>query len=176
MLFNHYSKKEVKTILSKVVGEYKDKIASQQTRINELIQKNRELSAKVSEYEGKESQISSAIIGSVEAGKRIEERSEAYVKNQLKGLRLLSDRCRALAAEIKEKYPEADDCAEFSSFFDRLDEVLGEENGFDYELAFPAEKDLETLCRELGVEDDGEENKEFVIFDDEETDEKNTDY
>lgn len=167
MLFNHYSKKEVKQIVRQLMEEYRQRISSQQTRLNELIEKNRELSARLSYYENKESEISDAILTSVEAGKKIEERSAAYVKNQLNGLKILSDRCRALAADLKEKYPDQKDIDDFSEFFSRMDELLEEDNDFSYEFNKGPELDLEALCKELGIEEDSE-SKEFIIFDDEE--------
>lgn len=165
MLFKHYSKKEVKEIMRKLMDEYKQKISFQKLKIDELTEQNRILSARLSELENKQDEIGSAIMTSVEAGKKLEERSEAYVRNQLKGIQLLSSRCRAIAAEMKEKYPEEDDCDEFTDFFNQIDEVLNENKdvtSFDY--GEKTDLDLESLCRELGVEDDADD-KEFVIFD-----------
>ncbi len=169
MFFNHFSKKEVRAILKKVTDEYEAQAALQKNRINELIQQNRELSARVSTLEEEREGVSEAIIHSVEAGKKIEERSERFVQNQLRGLRLLTDRCKTLAGDIKNKYPEVDDIQDFKEFFEQVDELLkSEPHAFDIEAAKAPTADLEELCRELGIEDDGEELKEFVFFDDDE--------
>lgn len=175
MFFNHYSKKEVREIVKKVSEEYDKQIAVQKDRINELIEKNRELSAKVSELESAKQNISDAMIESVQAGKKIEERSAKYVENQLRGLKILCDRCKKLSADMSEKYA-TDETEELISFFERVDEILDEDGaGFDYEQAMGPTKDLAQLCKELGIEDDGEEDKEFIFFDDDETDEKKID-
>lgn len=170
MFFNHYSKKEVREIVRKVSEEYDQQIAAKKERMDELIEKNRELSARISELEGAKQNISDAMIESVKAGKRIEERSSKYIENQLRGLKILCDRCKKLASDMAEKYS-ADETEELASFFERIDEILNEDGaGFDYEQAMGPTKDLAQLCKELGIEDDGEEDKEFIFFDDETTD------
>lgn len=167
MLFQHYSKKEVKEIVRRVAEEYQKRISAQQTRIDDLLEKNRELSAKLSVLEGKEEEISSAILTSVEAGKKLEERTDAYIKNRLQGLKLLSERLKERTEALKEKYPEADDLKDFDEFFSRMEELMGEEDDFSREMREEPQMDLEALCRELGIAE-GDEAKEFVFFDDDE--------
>jgi len=172
MLFNHFSRKEVKEIVRKVTKDYEAQIASLRARTNELIEENRSLSAKLSELEASKNSISEAILSSVDAGKRLEEKSAAYVENQMRAIRLIAAKSKKLADDLKKKYPdEADDaCGELNEFFARLDELIAYDGKNDF-AAESAETDidLDSICRELGIEDGGAENeRELVFFEDDE--------
>lgn len=171
MLFNHFSRKEVKDIIRKVKRNYEEQLSAARARTNELIAQNRVLAARLSELEGDKSEISDALLKSIDAGRQLEEKSLAYVENQMRGIRLIADKSRRLVAELKAKYPDEDDCAELEEFFSRMDDIFSDsaEGGFAYESGEPVTDDLESICRELGIEDDGKENeREFVFFEDDE--------
>lgn len=169
MLFGHYSKKEVKEIVQKAVKDYDVKIAALRARTNELIEENRNLSAKLSSLENSKNDISAALLSSIEAGKRLEEKSAAYVENQLRGVRLIAEKSRALVEDLKKKYPEEDDYGELGEFFSRLDEILGGGDGDFAAESAETDIDIDSICKELGIGDDGEENnRELVFFDDDE--------
>jgi len=172
MLFNHFSRKEVKDIIRKVSKDYEAQIVALRTRTNELIEENRQLSARLSELEGSKSDISEALLKSIDAGKKLEEKSLAYVENQMRGIRLIADRSRKLAEDLKAKYPDEDDCAELNDFFNRLDELLTDGgDGYMFEKDKNSEvtdADLENICKELGIEDDGKGERELILFEDDE--------
>lgn len=171
MLLNHFSRKEVKDIIRKVKSDYEEQLSVARARTNELIAENRVLSARLSELEGNKGEISDALLKSINVGKQIEEKSLAYVENQMRGIRLIADKSRRLVEELKAKYPDEDDCAELEEFFARMDEIFSDsaEGGFAYESGAPVTDDLASICRELGIEDDGKENeREFILFEDDE--------
>lgn len=172
MLFNHFSRKEVKDIIRRVSKDYEEQIATLRGRANELIDENRQLSARLSELEGDRNNVSDALITSIDAGKKLEEKSLAYVENQMRGIRLIADRSRRLAEDLKAKYPAESDCAELNEFFDRLEELLsGETEGYMFEQDKNAEitdADLENICKELGIKDDGQGERKLVLFEDDE--------
>lgn len=169
MLFNHFSRKEVKDIIRKVNRNNEEKIASLTERINELIEQNRALSARLSPLEADKEGISEALLSSVDAGKKLEEKSAAYVENQMRGIRLIAEKSKKLVEDLKSKYPDENDCDELDEFFSRLDEILQSDGKDVFAYDEGEDLDLESICKELGIEDDGKENeREFVFFEDDE--------
>lgn len=169
MLFGHYSKKEVKEIVRRAVKDYDVKIAALTSRTNELIEENRRLSASLSAYESKKDIIDEAILSSAEASSINKKKSDAYVANQLRGVKLIAEKGQRLVDDLKKKHPEADDYGELGEFFTRLDEILSDDDGgFAAECA-DTDIDIDSICKELGIEDDGSENnRELVFFEDDE--------
>lgn len=169
MLFGHYSKKEVNQIVQYKLKDYEAKIKALTARQGELLEENRRLSARLSSLESRESDISAALLSSVEAGRKNEEKAAAYVENQLRGVRLVAEKSKRLVEDLKKKHPEEDDYGELSEFFTRLEDILSDDDGDFAAESAETDIDIDSICKELGIVDDGTgNNREFVFFEDDE--------
>lgn len=169
MLFGHYSKKEVNQIVQYKLKDYEAKIKALNARKAELIEENRRLSARLSSLESRESDISAALLSSVEASRKNEEKAAAYVENQLRGVRLVAEKSKRLVEDLKKKHPEEDDYGELSEFFTRLEDILSDDDGDFAAESAETDIDIDSICKELGIVDDGTgNNREFVFFEDDE--------
>lgn len=157
-MFKLYTAGQVKKMLERVEQEYENFLATQRRRINELTEQNREITAKLSEYEHEQTHIASAIISAEKTGEEIRASADAYAKTQRESVYRLAERCRKLAETLTEKYPDEEDVRSFGAYLDKLDEAL-ETNGqgeLDMnQILYPsADLKLENLCKELGLMDD----------------------
>lgn len=160
-MFGLYTKKDMKRLAARLKEEYSAALLKQRKFAEELKEKNRVLSARVSELEAERAGVSDALIHAEREGKRIARESALSAENERKEFLLLAEKCRLLSEQMLKKYPDAEDSASFAAFSDELTDRLGgeEEDGefnLDEVLAPKQPLDLKKLCLELGLMEEDE--------------------
>ena len=163
-MFKRYKEKDVKELVARLKEEYEGVVARLQESREELKEENRQLRARLSVLEGQRSEVSAALMRAVAEGERIKQESLAQTDSEKKELSLLAEKCRLLSERLIRRYPDEEDVGDFKTFTDALREHLGEGEGDDEDTGFnmddvlsPKEPlDLEKLCKDLGLMEDGE--------------------
>lgn len=160
-MFKRYSEKQVRSLVNKLKEEYDGVVRQGREAFDELKEENKELRARVSLLESERQDVVRALLDAEKAGDAIKKSREAEAENAYRELSLLSEQCRVLLSRLMKKYPDEDDVRDFSAFCDALNERLNGvgESGFDMGevLAPKLPLDLESLCRDLGLMQEGEE-------------------
>ena len=156
-----FSEKDVKRLVLRLKEEYEGVLMRRRAAEEELKEQNRILRARVLELEGDRASVSEAIIAATKAGERLRTESALQAENERKELKLLAEKCRLLLERLTKKYPDEEDVNSFAAFNEELSVALGndtEETGFNMDdVIAPKEPlDLEKLCRDLGLMEDGE--------------------
>lgn len=163
-MFRRYSEKDVRTLVHKLKEEYDGVVRQGREAFDELKEENKRLSARLSVLEGERSGVTDALLNAEKAGESIKKTVEAEAENKSRELLLLAEQCRLLLSRLNAKYPDEAEVRDFNAFCDALFEKLQlpreEEstNGFNMDdVLSPKEPlDLEKLCRDLGLMEDGE--------------------
>lgn len=148
--------KKNRQLFETMKADYEGQILKLKEAMEELTARNRLLEASVSEYKSKEKAISDSLIAvSMERQAMLKEEREKKRREQRSNA-LLAEKCRALLGELLAKYPEAGDVKEFDAFVTELEETLDgglseDEPALTTEEMLKPEKDLASLCRDLGV-------------------------
>ncbi len=160
-MFKRYSEKQIKSLVHKLKEEYEGVVRQGREAFDELKEENKELRARVALLEGERKEVAQAILDAEKAGEEIKKSRAAEAENESKELALLAEQSRLLLSRLMQKYPDEADVRDFNAFCDALYERLnaGREEEFDMNevLAPRTPLDLESLCRDLGLMDDGEE-------------------
>ncbi len=158
-----YRDKDVKKLVLRLKEEYDGVLARQRAAAEELKEENRRLRARVLELEGERGAVGEAIVLAAKERERICAESAKETENERKELALLSEKCRLMLDRLQKKYPDEEDVAALAAFHGELSASLGgeapsEEYVFDMdEVISPKEPlDLEKLCKDLGLMEDGE--------------------
>lgn len=150
-----YTEGRVKRLVVRLKEEYDKAIAAQRAALAALKEENRALKARLLRLEGERQEVADAMVLAVRERQRLEETAAADAENGARELALLAEKCRRLAGELSEKYPEAEDVAAFSAFTAELCGAAGEpeETGFNMDDVIAPKKplDLGKLCRGLGL-------------------------
>ena len=155
-----YSEKDVKKLVMRLKEEYDGVLARSRAAQEEIASENRVLRARVLELEGERGNVSQALITASREGERLIREGALAAENERKELVLLAEKCRLLSDRLLKKYPDEEDVTEYAAFCDELRTRLGgvETSGFDLEEVVSPKQplDLEKLCRDLGLMEDGE--------------------
>lgn len=160
-MLRRYSAKEVRALVARLKEEYDAVLKRQRDITEEIRQDNRRLRARLSVLEGQKGEVSEALMRAVAEGERIKKEGSDQAESDRRELRLLADKCRLLLDRLSQKYPDEQDVKDFETFTHTLLVYLGEEE--EEEPAFDMDEvlnpkyplDLEKLCQELGLMDEG---------------------
>lgn len=160
-MLRRYSAKEVRALVARLKEEYDAVLKRQRDITEEIRQDNRRLRARLSVLEGQKGEVSEALMRAVAEGERIKKEGSDQAESDRRELRLLADKCRLLLDRLSRKYPDEQDVKDFEAFTHTLLVYLGEEE--EEEPAFDMDEvlnpkyplDLEKLCQELGLMDEG---------------------
>lgn len=160
-MLRRYSAKEVRALVARLKEEYDAVLKRQRDITEEIRQDNRRLRARLSVLEGQKGEVSEALMRAVAEGERIKKEGSNQAESDRRELRLLADKCRLLLSRLSQKYPDEQDVKDFEAFTHTLLVYLGEEE--EEEPAFDMDEvlnpkyplDLEKLCQELGLMDEG---------------------
>ncbi len=160
-MLRRYSAKEVRALVARLKEEYDAVLKRQRDITEEIRQDNRRLRARLSVLEGQKGEVSEALMRAVAEGERIKKEGSDQAESDRRELRLLADKCRLLLDRLSQKYPDEQDVKDFEAFTHTLLVYLGEEE--EEEPAFDMDEvlnpkyplDLEKLCQELGLMDEG---------------------
>ncbi len=160
-MFRLFTEKDVKKLVLRLKEEYEGVLVRQRAASEELKEENRRLRARVLELEGERGSVGEALVSAQKEGERIRAESARLAENERKELALLAEKCRLMLDRLQKKYPDEEDVAAFAAFNEELESRLGgeeEDYVFDMdEVISPKEPlDLEKLCRDLGLMEDGE--------------------
>ena len=160
-MFRLFTEKDVKKLVLRLKEEYEGVLVRQRAASEELKEENRRLRARVLELEGERGSVGEALVSAQKEGERIRAESARETENERKELALLAEKCRLMLDRLQKKYPDEEDVAAFAAFREELEGRLGgeeEDYVFDMdEVISPKEPlDLEKLCRDLGLMEDGE--------------------
>ncbi len=150
-----YTARRVKKLVQRLKEEYDGVLKQQREEAERLKEENRNLSARVHELEGERASVAQALILASQEGERLKAAGQKEEANERNELRLLAQKCRLLAEDLRRRHPNEEDVAEFASYTDDLGHAMGEEaeTGFRMEEVIAPGKplDLGKLCRELGL-------------------------
>ncbi len=155
-MLKFYSEKDVKRLTLRIKEEYEKALVVQRDEIKNLREKNRVLSARVSELECERGEVTSTLLRAKKEGAKLREEEALALQQERKELALLLEKYRNLLDEVAKKYPEVqEDCA-YEAF---LAELKGEgETAFNIDevLSPKTPLDLGKLCAELGLMEEQE--------------------
>ncbi len=123
-----YKKREVETLLLQGQDEVNVQLKESLQLIAELKEENRSLSAKILEYQQKESIIVSAIKDSEEKAREIENNSQMRYALAVRSLKVFLNRWNAYFVMLKEKYPMYPAVVKANELFDKLGNLLANGN------------------------------------------------
>lgn len=159
-MFKLFTEKDVKNLVLRLKTEYDEVLCRQHAFTEELKEENRNLKAKILEFERERSDVSSALVHAVKEGERVKAEGAEAAEGERKELKLLSEKCRLLLDRLLAKYPDEEDVRDFEAFVSELKRQLGEEReeetsfNMDDVLAPKEPLDLEKLCKDLGLMED----------------------
>lgn len=152
-----YSGRRVKRLTARLQQECNAALEAKQREIDLIKEENRTLKARNLELEGERQSVADALVYAVRAGDQISEEHRREREAEDRERKLLAEKCRKLAEDLQQKYPDREDVAEFEKYTAELVRLLGMEEegetGFNMDdvIAPKQPLDLGKLCRELGL-------------------------
>ena len=100
-----FAKKEVEILLDKNSAYYEDKLFEQKTRISDLAEENKKLSAELDNLKAKQSQIENALIKAEKQALNTIEKANIQYSLTVEKLKNFYSRWNGYFTELKNKYP-----------------------------------------------------------------------
>ena len=161
MLFNLYTRKDVRRLIALVRSEYEESGQKQREAAEELKEENRTLKARVLALENEREGAISAFSAAEKERENIRKEGEKTLESDRRELVLLKQKCRLMLENLQRKYPDEEDTRMLRAFLDGLGETPqdDEETGFNLEdvTAPKGPLDLKQLCLDLGLTEDENE-------------------
>ncbi|MEG1519988.1 MAG: hypothetical protein RR458_03285 [Clostridia bacterium] len=175
-----YTKAQVQELLRGEQFKYETSLSEQKERIFALVEENKLLKKEIANFKSKDEQVGKALVSAVERAKEIEDTAKKKFQGGLNRLKIFESKFANYYKMIIAQYPVDQNLAKVEDFLKSLDEVLMVDNmsttnskkmfnsknnlgvssnldastsefGFDFNEALNPSKDLEDICRELGL-------------------------
>lgn len=111
--------------IRKLVISYENRLAQQKDRIFALVDENKNLSAQLDVFKGRDAQITKALMIAVSKAKEIEDAAKQKYDMEIERLRLFHYKWVSYYAEMKNKLPLNRDMLSAEAFLSEMDKILG---------------------------------------------------
>lgn len=176
-----YTKAQVQEVLRGEQFKYEVNLSEQKERIFELVEENKKLKKEISAFKAKDEQVGKALVCAVERAKEIEDSAKKKFQSGINRLKIFESKFASYYKMIMASYPVDQTLMQVEDFLKQLDTILevdnmsgkdsaqkmfggkstqnikksadelSSESGFDFNEALNPSKDLEEICRELGL-------------------------
>ena len=176
-----YTKAEVLQLMRKAEFDYETNLSEKKDRIFQLLADNKKLVKEVQIYRDRDQSVGKALMNAVSKAKEIEDTAKMKFQAGVNRLKVFESKFVNYYKLVMTKYPVDENLMQVDEFLKKMEDILGQDNfsknidkqsmfkntasqnpnmygvsipnesGFNINEALNPSKDLEDICRELGL-------------------------